>query len=395
MALALLTLASPLWAQQAADGIDAGIDLRLVGSDGTRSFLDGGLGDLQYDSQHAGPRLGGVWLDYHGSTRDVLHFVVDAVGYGDGNRAPLDLTQAFMEWRPYPLGAWRSRLKVGAFYAPISLENWLTGWRSPYTLSFSAINTWVGEELRTIGTEYDLDWLGRQRGYAWQLGITGSLYGWNDPAGTLIAKRGWALDDRQTTLLGRIGARGAGPVAGLREFYDNFGGSPGYYAGVNAKYRAALELRALHYDNLADPSYYASALNNYAWRTYFNSAGASWTPTPQWTVISQWLAGDTCATPYIACFQFSSAFLLGSWQRGPNRLSARYDDFQMHSFTGPYANRNRGHAWTLAYQRELSSHFSLVLEELRVDSSLASRQAIGEPQVLAENQLQLAFLAQL
>lgn len=395
IALALLLVASPLWAQDGLDGFDAGIDLRAIASDGARSYLDGGLGDLQYDSQHAGARLGGVWLDYNGSVQDVLHFVVDAVGYGDGNRFPLDLTQAFVEWRPFPIGLWRSRVKVGAFYAPISFENWLVGWRSPYTLSFSAINTWVGEELRTIGAEYDLDWLGRQRGYPWQLGLTASLYGWNDPAGTLMAVRGWALDDRQTTLFGRIGAAGSGPVDGLREFYGNFGGGPGYYVGANAKYQGSLELRALHYDNLVNPDAYSAALGNFAWHTYFDSAGASWTPTRHWTVISQWLTGDTCVGSEPACYEFSSAFLLGSWQLGPDRLSARYDGFQMHSESGPYPNFNRGHAWTFAYEREFNSHFSVALEELRVNSSLSARMFVREPEVLAENELQLAFLAQL
>ena len=44
-------------------------------------------------------------------------------------------------------------MKAGAFFPTISLENDDIGWTSPYTLSASAINTWIGEELRTIGTE--------------------------------------------------------------------------------------------------------------------------------------------------------------------------------------------------------------------------------------------------
>src|SRR6185312_2693819 len=224
--------------------------------------------------------------------------------------------------------------------------------------------------------------------------LTASLYGWNDSAGTLLALRGWALHDRQTTLFGRIGAPGAGLVGGLREFYDNFGGGPGYYVGANARHRGDLELRALHYDNLADPTRYASALDKHAWHTTFDSAGGSWTPTPRWTVISQWLGGDTCVGTAPACYQFSAAFLLGSWQRGADRLSARYDGFQMHAYSGAFANRNRGHAWTFAYQRDLNAHLSVSLEELRVVSSLVSRRFVGEPQALAENELQLAVRAE-
>ena len=44
-------------------------------------------------------------------------------------------------------------VKTGAFFPTISLENDDLGWTSPYTLTPSAINSWIGEELRTIGSE--------------------------------------------------------------------------------------------------------------------------------------------------------------------------------------------------------------------------------------------------
>ncbi len=210
-----------------------------------------------------------------------------------------------------------------------------------------------------------------------------------------MARRGWALNDRQTTLFGRIGPPRTGPIDGLREFYGNFGGGPGFYAGVNAQYRGDVRVQALHYDNLTDPDDFSATLQNYAWHTRFDSAGASWTPSSSWSLISQWLGGDTCAGDEDACWQFSSAFLLTSWLDGPNRLSARYDAFQMHTYSGPFANRNRGHAWTFAYRRELNEHLSIALEELRVDSSLSTRPFFGEPAALAENQLQLSFQVQL
>jgi len=44
-------------------------------------------------------------------------------------------------------------VKAGAFFPTISLENDDLGWTSPYTLTPSAINSWIGDELRTIGSE--------------------------------------------------------------------------------------------------------------------------------------------------------------------------------------------------------------------------------------------------
>jgi hypothetical protein len=60
-----------------------------------------------------------------------------------------------------------------------------------------------------------------------------------------------------------------------------------------------------------------------------------------------------------------------------------------------FFNNNRGHAWTLAYERELSKSWSVVLEALQIDSSLAARVEIGEPVAAVERELQLAVRLQL
>ena len=70
-----------------------------------------------------------------------------------------------------PKSAWRSNLKIGAFYPPISLEHRASGWSNPYTISSSALNTWVGEELRTIGVGYELDHLGIAEGGRFDYGV--------------------------------------------------------------------------------------------------------------------------------------------------------------------------------------------------------------------------------
>jgi hypothetical protein len=380
-------LALPSRAEQEFDGT---IDLRAVAADGLRSSLDGGLGELRFDDQHDGLRVGELRFGYRADPVPTVHFVVEAVSYADHERHPIDLTETYAELRPFPYHGWRARLKVGAFYAPISLENRMSGWRSPYSISPSAINTWVGEELRTIGAEYNLDWLGRQRGHDWELTGTAAALGWNDPAGTLLAKQGWAIHDRQTTLFGQVGETGNGPIDGVREF-DWIDHRIGYYAGVSAKYLDALELRMLHYDNRADPNAFSHTLLNYAWRTNFNSAGARWIPTDHWTVIAQWLAGETCEglDPY--CWQFHAAFLLSSWQHVSDRVSVRYDTFDMHKTNAEdFYNSDTGHAWTIAYQRMLGQHWSLAVEALQIDSRLLARAAIGEPIGAVERELQVA-----
>jgi hypothetical protein len=375
--------------------LKAGIDVRAVATNAEPSFLDGGLGVLRFDGEHRGLRIGELRLGYLGQFADIVHVNVEAKSYADGDRLPLDLTEANVEIRPFPRNAWRSRLKIGAFYAPISFENRLQGWRAAYTLTPSAINSWIGEELRTIGVEYDLDWLGRQRGHDWELGVGAALYGWNDTTGTELADRGWALDDRQTPLFGSLGRASAPTLQHpLRPFYYDIDHRAGYYVDATAKYKDDLELRTLYYDNRADSGAEAEAIHEYAWHTWFNSAGARWNVGRDWTLIGQWLEGRTCVRTTPLCWQYDAAFLLTSWQAGPNMLSARYDTFQMHmDMPARFAasgNRQRGSAWTLAYERDLSRSLSVLLEAIQIEDILAHRRELGLAPGAVERVLQLS-----
>lgn len=84
----------------------------------------------------------------------------------------------------------------GCVFLPISLENEQTGWSTFWTVTPSAINSWIGSELRTIGAEGTLQW--RRNGGT--VTVIGALFGDNDPAGILISFRGWSFDDRVTGL---------------------------------------------------------------------------------------------------------------------------------------------------------------------------------------------------
>ena len=87
-----------------------------------------------------------------------------------------------------------------------------------------------------------------------------------------------------------------------------------------------------------------------------------------------------------------------SWQLGANRVSGRYDRFEMHQSspddeTGDYTNR--GHGWMLSYQRDINRHLSVALEFLQIDSSFNGRLEIGQPAVASERELELAARLQL
>ena len=380
-----------------ADDFDLSADLRAVSSDATTTRLTGGLGKLRYDEQHDGLRLGYVRLGYRADVTQTMRVAVEAFAYGDHDVNTLDLTEIYADWRPIPSSAWRSRVKVGAFYPEISLENRMRGWRSPYTLSFSALNTWVGEELRTIGAEYSLDWLGRSHGHGFDFTLNAAAFGWNDPAGTVVATRGWGLHDRQSTLFGRYANEGQ-PWPPRTVFYDDLDKRAGYYLGAAANYRGLLELRALHYDNRANLAAGSIKIDDNAWLTYFESLGARWTPTDAWTIIGQWLHGRTyedVELPHNA-WSFDSEFLLASLRRGAMRYSVRYDRFEMQqTYTSyddfPVLLADHGHAWTVACTRTLGGHWSAVLEGIEAVSDVPLRVTRGQPSYAREQQLQLAL----
>jgi hypothetical protein len=374
--------------------LDWTVDVRAVASNGEQTELAGGMGALRFDSNQEGLRLGLLRLGYRADFADLVHFDVEAVSYDDHAKNLVDLTEAYAELRPLPFHGWRSRLKVGAFYPDISLEDRLAGWRSPYTLSNSAINTWVGEELRTIGAQYNLDWLGRQSGHDFDVGASAAVFSLNEPAGTVLVAQGWNITDRQSTLFSPFGAIHQTPIPPTTEFYAGFDHAAGFDLGLNANYRGWLELRALHFDNRANPNSYAENIDQYAWHTKFDSAGVRVTPTASLTFIAQYMNGTTAVGPgpVLSVFNFSSQFGMVSYQQGAERFSVRFDRFDLDQpvATDDDYGIDDGHAWTLAYQHQFDRHWNAVLEEVLVMSDNNSRPYIGLPSYARESQLQLA-----
>src|ERR1017187_4170677 len=95
--------------------------------------------------------------------------------------------------------------------------------------------------------QFEARWLGASSGYFGDLALVAAAYGWNDPAGELIAERGFALSDRASTLFGSLG-RPQG------EFFKEIDHRPGYYSGLTWRHHDLLELRVLRYDNRGLPA---------------------------------------------------------------------------------------------------------------------------------------------
>ena len=391
MALFLLLMMTGCVLAHAESEFDLSVDMRLIATDGPTSYLYGGLGKLRFDEDHDALQVGQLRAAWSQPIGETLNVHLDVSLWHPEDDPAIDLTEAYLEYRPYPTGGWRSRIKLGAFYAPISLEHRAAGWTNPYLLSSSALNTWIGEELRTIGAEYSLEWLGTRSGHDFDAGLVGGVYGFNDPAGVLVASRGWALHDRQTTLFGEVGETGNGPVPG-RVLFKEIDDRPGYYVGAHVRYLDRAELRVLHYDNRADPAQFDGGIDDFAWLTVFDSVGLRVETAGGWTLITQWLGGETSIEEGSSeLWEFESSFVLLSKAFGKHRITGRADWFETYQVRSawPLVFEESGDALAVGYSYEHDQHWRLAVEAMRIKSDVSARATIGEPPQATEKLLQL------
>jgi hypothetical protein len=367
-----------------------GIDLRAVATDSTPSFVHGGLGRTRFDEEHDGLQWGAAYLAARYRLSDTLTLRADAVSFADGNGAGADITQAYLQYRPFPSGPIRFSGRLGAFYPEFSMEHRGPAWTPVYTVTPSALNSWYGEELRAIGFEGEARWLGASAGYQGDVALIAGVYGWNDPIGVILAQRGWGAHDRQTGLFGYLPEPGE-PQTEIHEFRE-IDGRPGYYVGVNWRHGNRFELRAFHYDNRADPGAFE---NVYAWLTRFTTVGVRFEAGEHWTLIAQALVGETYVGPQATwgkVWDMDAWFTLASYERGRWRWSARYDSFsteQTKGFGAPLSDDD-GDAYTLSAQWSFTRQWSVALEWLRIDSMFGRRASFGLDADQSERQVQLA-----
>jgi hypothetical protein len=373
------------------------LDARLLNVDGPPPFIAGGLGSLRFGGTESGLRLGRARFAVSQSLGEIVSLHLDASSWGDHDKIPAGLTEAYLQLRPYPRAGFRLRVKAGAFYAPISLENRASGWESPYTLSYSAIDSWLAEEVRTIGAEAQLDWLGTRTGHDFDLGAVAGMFGWDDGAGAALVTGGFTLTDRQTVLWGRVGQPGVPPVYAAQPFRE-MDGNAGVYGGLEARYLDRVVLRFLRYDNDANPGAVDSVTHTVAWNTSFDSVGLRVDGGNGWTGIFQWLKGATYISPQGVDerWPFRASYVLLSKRIGNHTLSARYDEFEVDGHGGDADDDEdswqKGHAVTLAYIFQPGVRWRYTLEWLRVVSSSYNREEYEDgPPMASQTQVQFAI----
>jgi len=371
------------------------LDGRLVTTPEPSSFLDSGLGKTRYghSPRAVQAKLAQAALLGRLEIRPDLVLRLHANVDGEHNfERRVDLAEAMLRYAPVLGDRVALDIRMGSFFPSLSLENTDAGWLSPYTTTFSAINSWIGEEVRTVGVEAGPEIRVGDESHA---RLFGTLARGNDPSGTLLAWRGFALHDRVSGYADRI------PLPRLSTF-----GSAGLFADQPAHVQPLREvdqdwtwaaglslthprhrLRVYYQPQTANPGVFDG--EQYAWRTGYWSVGGSRFLGPL-EVLAQGLDGETRMgvvpdgrNAVVASFQ--AAYFMASWLEpadGRHRATVRYDVFRVRDhdqFQVEDPNDESGTAWTFAYSYLPSPRHRLTAEVVRVDSSRTNRRDLNLP----------------
>ena len=259
-----------------ADAFEISGDVRLVGVDGEKSWVDGGFGKFRSGSDgdfRVQPQLGNFSLVWKPQFSWSLGAVVVSAVQG-GQRTQAGLSQAYLNFRPMRSSRLAFSARAGLMWPPVSLEHEGADWHVKDSITPSAINSWIGEEVRPLAAEASVSTsFGPDKVRA-----TAALIAANDTAGTLLTFRGWGLHDRTTLAFNSQPLPPLGTLTGyqapfthpLLDVHKGSAHRPGYYAKLAWQPPAPVRLELFRYDNRANPQDFTSFVNpEWGWHTGF------------------------------------------------------------------------------------------------------------------------------
>jgi hypothetical protein len=302
VALVLAALAAPLCAQDA---------LQLSGFALLRGASQTAGPPLGDDGGHAQLQLG---IDWRPSMTFGTHVHLLARDDAEGSKhGRVGIVEAYAEAKLHP-GRDKVRIVAGAFFLPTSRENVDALWATPYTITPSALNSWLGEEFRPIGVDV---------AYTWRNMLTGgaTVFRGNDTFGALPAARGWEMRDHWALLGEHL------PVDGT--YFTSVSAENDNRLGWSARGRwnnQYANVQVTHIDNRGDALEYGDLFN---WATRFDIASADVTMN-DWTVAAESGWGTTVIEVFGERYpsDIRASYLLVSRRLGSARVSLRGDAFQ-------------------------------------------------------------------
>lgn len=354
----LCALALPSWAQSLQ--FHGFLTAREIYVKAQPSWIDGGAGRFDVgasnpnDNRTVNLDVAQLGADWTPASWLLLH--ADGIARkepagSEGRRG--GLLQAYAELRTD-----KFRLRGGTFWLPTSRENIDPLWTSPYTITQSALNSWIAQEVRPIGVDVEFS-----PNYYITLG--GTVFRGNDTMGSELAARGWTFGNRLSVYGERLPRPDGGTTRPIGEDLDN---RNGYSERLRLQLPERALLQVTHIDNRAERV--PRLKGQTPWDTTFTVVGATLGTNSPSTISAEWARGSTTIGFRTGTFtmDFETGYILISQKNAMGRWSVRYDRFS----TSP--RREHGHAWTVAWFRLPSEHLRWGAEYVRVKGD---RPALG------------------
>lgn len=381
--LSLIVLLSSGLSINAQTQVHGLVQARYVAGDREPSFINRGTGLFRHDDD-SNFEVAHALLELKSDLADklTLHAVLN---HTQSPESFTSFTQLSLRYKPIWSAKYRWQFKAGMFYPEFGFENPDMAWMSPYNYTHSAISSWIGEEMRTIGGEFKVTRPGRAHGASpHTFSLVGSVFKGNDTTGTILAWRGWGLHDKQALFKETIffaeypsldpGQELEAQAAWVEPFRE-VDGRFGYYVGGHWDYQKKSRVRYYYYNNNADELVLARR-GQYAWHTRFHSLSWQYRFNKEWRLISHYMNGDTAMGPGAVNVDFSAWYMMFSYKTGAHRLSARIDDFETIDRDASQEidnNDGNGSAFTASYRYTINANWQLGTQYIRAHSFQANR----------------------
>ncbi|MFT5164521.1 MAG: hypothetical protein ACI9FJ_003123 [Alteromonadaceae bacterium] len=318
-----------------------------------------------------------------------------------GDRGGAGLIQLFGYYN-YPINDEHSlTFSLGQFFMPSSMENTEDFWDSPYSNNFSALNTWIAEEVRPVGLEVRFDQFDEDLGSGFGLGAM-SFVG-NDGMGTQLTWRGWSIG-RHKSAYGEVltlpalsqideGVFADQRVDGSKPFDRDLDHQYGFLLHSYWTLSPAMTFKFSYLDNGADNKIYHG---EYAWETRFSLLGAVWDINEHWRVLGESLWGvSSMGVPSTVGVDvdFTTTYLMVRYQLKQWDYSLRVEQFDARDHARlPAESNDKGRALTVAARwRAFGEPWTVIGQWVTVDVDGRRSRVLKNGTFNDENESQLSL----